>query len=1109
MRSLRYSAVVALSLVCTLTLAGVARAQTGVQCDGSNDYITFGSAPALGATAFTLELWFYKTGLSSVTSTGSGGVSAVPLLTKGRSENDGSNVDMNYFLGFRGTDNVLCADYEEGDGQASPGLNHPVFGVTSIRNNTWYHAAATFDGTTWTLYLNGKLEATLAVGAGRLPQSLSIQHAALATALNSTGVASGFFNGIVDEARIWNYARTQQQINDSMYSEITSDAGLLGRWGMNEADGITANNSVVTGPSGTLTNGPTWSTGSTFAFSNSLKMGASNSGYVAFGDPNALDLAQFTVETWFRRDGSGSVVGTGTGGVDAIPLVTHGGPENDGGNLDMNYFLGIRASDNVLCADLEEGASGAHQGQNHPVAGVTPILIGTWYHAAATYDGNTWKLYLNGSLEATLAVNQPVQNASIEHAGLAASFLSDGSTVGHFDGALDEARVWNYARTVNQIRLTMNSKINVPTTGLVGRWGLDDGAGSTVLGGAGTNINGVITGTQWSWDTPAPFNAVPSSPPSAPVLNSPLNLATNVSLAPTLDVTVSDPDADSVTVSFYGRTKSTVDPTPFTLVHLPDTQFYTSQQFGGTIAMLNSQMQWIVDKRNTRHIAWVDQTGDCTDHGDDIIDEWNKASASFGLIENPLTTGRTFGMPFSIDVGNHDETPLGDADGTTIFYNQFFGVSHFAGRSYYGGHHSTTNDNHFSLFTSNGMKFVVLSLKYDTTPNATVLDWADSVVTAFPDRWAIVSSHYLMDSGVQGNFSTLGQAVYDRLKDNPNYFLMICSHIAGEGRRVDTYQGRTVHTVMADYQARANGGNGWLRIMTFYPAENVIRVKTYSPVTDQYETDADSSSQFTLPVSLSTTPGWQLIGTQKVASGAHASVVWPARLVGTSYEWYVSLDDGHTQNVAGPVWSFTTGSAAPTVSLTSPNGGESFAAGSNLPIRWTATDDVNVTSVDILLSRTGPAGPFVTIKSGAGNTGIETWSVVGPGSNNAFIKVIAHDGSNNTAFDVSDAAFTIQTPTGVDGKVPAVFGLGILSENPFSYTGRFNVSLAHAAHVNVTVYDVAGRRVAQLVDDSMAAGQHVVQWNGDDGHSRAASGVYFVRMQAAGLSFTKRVVLLR
>jgi hypothetical protein len=1114
MSVLHRSVIATLFLACMLTGARAVYAQTGAaKLDGANDYITFGPAPSLGTETFTLELWFYKTGICQSTSTGSGGVNAVPLLTKGRSEADGSTLDTNYFLGFRASDNVLCADYEEGASGASPGLNHPVYGITSIRNNTWYHAAATFDGTTWSLYLNGKLEATLVVGPGHLPQAASIQHAALGSALTSTGAENGFFNGIIDEARIWNYARTAQQINDNMVVEITSGTGLLGRWGLDETNGTVAPNSIATGPNGTLKNGPVWVTpGSPFTFSNSLQFGANNSGYVDFGDPSALDLAQFTIETWFRRDASGTSVGTGTGGVDAIPLVTHGGPENDvpGGNLDMNYFLGIRSSDNVICADLEEGIGGAHQGQNHAVAGVTPVAIGTWYHAAATYDGSTWRLYLNGTLEATLVVNQPVQSASIEHAGLAASFLSDGSAQGHFNGALDEVRVWNYARTKAQIRATMNSKLNTITPGLVGRWGLDEGAGTTISGSAGTAIGGPINGNFWGWDQSAPFDAVPSAPPGAPVLNSPVNLATGVSLSPTLDVSVSDPDQDSLTVSFYGRTKTPVNPTPFSLVILPDTQYYTSQQFGGTIDMLNSQIQWCIDNRITKHIAWVDQVGDCTDHGDGAEIEWTRAQSAWSLIENPATTGNPFGMPFSIDVGNHDEFPTGDADGTTNFYNQYFGIPHFTGRPYYGGHQApASNDNHFSLFSSNGMKFIVVSLKYDTTPDANVLNWADSLVAANSDRWAVVSSHYIMDTGVQGNFSAQGQAIYDKLKHNPNLFLMVCGHIHGEGRRSDLYQGRTVQTVMADYQGRVNGGNGLMRIMTVYPAENVIRVKTYSPWTQTYETDSDSSSQFTLPVALSATPGWQLIGTRKVASGAHASLMWPALMPGTGYEWYVNLDDGNGNNVASPLWSFTTGSAAPTVSVTSPNGGEAYAAGSNLPIQWTAADDIGVTSVDILLSRTGPAGPYTAIRSGVSNTGLETWNVVGAGSNNAFIKVVAHDANNNTAFDVSDAAFTIQTPTGVDGKVPSVFGLGLLSENPFSYASVFDVSVARTAHVRLTVYDVAGRRVADLVDESMTAGRHAVRWNGDTHAGRAASGVYFVRMEAAGLTFTKRVVLMR
>ena len=99
--------------------------------------------------------------------------------------------------------------------------------------------------------------------------------------------------------------------------------------------------------------------------------------------------------------------------------------------------------------------------------------------------------------------------------------------------------------------------------------------------------------------------------------------------------------------------------------------------------------------------------------------------------------------------------------------------------------------------------------------------------------------------------------------------------------------------------------------------------------------------------------------------------------------------------------------------------------------------------------------------------------------------------------------------TGVKGGVPTIFSLDVLSENPFSYASRLDVSLAHSSHVKVTVYDVAGRRVAQLVDDSLPAGHHTVRWNGDSQQGRVASGVYFVRMEAAGQRFIKRIVLVR
>ena len=647
---------------------------------------------------------------------------------------------------------------------------------------------------------------------------------------------------------------------------------------------------------------------------HAIDFGGTNA-YVTFGDPSQLDLANFTVETWFRRDGTGVTANTGNGGALAIPLVTKGVGEAEASNVDMNYFLGIRDSDNVIVADFEEGAAGASPGLNHPVAGTTPITNGVWHHVAATYDGTTWFLYLDGVQEATLVVGQPVQSASIQHAALATAINSTGVNQGYFDGVLDEARVWNYARSLGQIRSTINMPISTPTPGLVARWSLNEGAADDVAGSAGTVVNGTIMNANWTWTTEtAPYNIVVNDPPSAPVLNSPANHATGVPVTPTLDISVSDPEADSVMVSFYGRTKSPVDPTPFSLIVLPDTQYYTSEQNGGTAAMLNSQMQWIVDNLDTRNIVWVDHVGDCTDHGDSYEVEWTRADAAADIIENPLATLLPQGVPYSIDVGNHDQSPNGDANGTTTYFNQYFGTSRFNGRDYYGGHYGSNNDNHFSLFSSNGLDFIVISLEYDTSPDAPVLAWADSLLAANPNRWGIVSSHNLINTGLQASWSAQGQATYDALKANPNLFLMVCGHVPGEGRRSDTYQGHTVQTVMADYQSRTNGGNGWLRIMTFYPGEGVVRVKTYSPVLDQYEADADSSSQFTLPVNLSPTSNWQLIGTAKVASGEHATTMWPGLSTFSEYEWYVNLNDGNT-DIDGPVWDFTTGSASPSVTL--------------------------------------------------------------------------------------------------------------------------------------------------------------------------------------------------
>ena len=155
----------------TSVLVGPVAAQTAIQLNGTSQYVTFGSAASLGASTFTLEVRFKRTATGASVTTGTGGLAlAVPLLTKGRGEGDTTpNLNMNYFLGINTANDALCADFEDTAG----GGNHPLTGTTAITSNVWHHAAATYDGSTWRLYLDGNLEATLVVG-GFTPEATSI-----------------------------------------------------------------------------------------------------------------------------------------------------------------------------------------------------------------------------------------------------------------------------------------------------------------------------------------------------------------------------------------------------------------------------------------------------------------------------------------------------------------------------------------------------------------------------------------------------------------------------------------------------------------------------------------------------------------------------------------------------------------------------------------------------------------------------------------------------------------------------------------------------------------------------------------------------------------------
>ena len=359
---------------------------------------------------------------------------------------------------------MLAADFED----TATGGNHPVIGVTPIYDNTWYHAAAAYDGVNFKIYLNDVQDGSVATTA--TPRSDSIQHAAIGTALGSGGLipsgqTQGFFQGQMDEVRIWNVGRTGADIISTMGIAVAPPAaGLIGRWALDDGSGVSATDSAGANP-GTLQPAaapPSWVTGSPFAFTApaagnyGMKLtGTLAAGdYVTFGKALNLGASKFTLEAWIKRQATGATTTTGTGGVTAIPIISKGMAEADGSNVDMNYFLGINAT-NALTADFEDTATGL----NHPVTaattGPTAAVIAndnTWHHVAATYDGGTWRLYMDGALKTTLAVGAFTPRFdSIQHAAIGTALNSTGGVganqQGFFGGVVDEVRIWNYARS--------------------------------------------------------------------------------------------------------------------------------------------------------------------------------------------------------------------------------------------------------------------------------------------------------------------------------------------------------------------------------------------------------------------------------------------------------------------------------------------------------------------------------------------------------------------------------------------------------------------------------------------------------------------------------------
>jgi hypothetical protein len=272
---------------------------------------------------------------------------------------------------------------------------------------------------------------------------------------------------------------------------------------------------------------------------------------------------------------------------------------------------------------------------------------------------------------------------------------------------------------------------------------------------------------------------------------------------------------------------------PFAIIVLPDTQFYSESY----PTIFNNQTQWIVDNVEDMNILFVLHEGDLVNS--DVTAQWINADGSMSLLDGHV--------PWAVLPGNHDGKNVGTATEDLNNYNTYFPYSRFSGETWYGDAYNSINTNSFVLFSGGYDDYIIFNFQYH--PSDAVLAWANTTIAAYPDRRAIVVTHDYMNT--DGTRTTEGDHIWNSFVYHHagQIFLVLCGHMHGEARRQDAVNGNVVYQVLADYQSRANGGDGLLRILEFQPVQDTIYVKTYTPFHNTYETDADS--QFALDFDMS------------------------------------------------------------------------------------------------------------------------------------------------------------------------------------------------------------------------------------------------------------------
>ncbi len=206
---------------------------------------------------------------------------------------------------------------------------------------------------------------------------------------------------------------------------------------------------------------------------------------------------------------------------------------------------------------------------------------------------------------------------------------------------------------------------------------------------------------------------------------------------------------------------------------------------------------------------------------------------------------------------------------------------------------------------------------------------------------------------------------------------------------------------------------------------------------------------------------------------------------------------------------------APTVQVVYPNGGEEITEGTQVEIKWRATDDYGFRHFIVAASYDGGATYSDTLAMAGALDSTYTWDVPMGSYEDCKIGVTGVDRGYNEGFDESDSSFTIVrdisgvTP-GDTRDLPDEVTLVGSDINPFSQSVHIFYAVPRRMATEIKIYDVRGTCVREVLNSSVSAGYHSVVWDGRSSKgTRVSPGIYFVRLEAGGITRSAKILVVR